>query len=161
MSEVAEAATSATHSDPPPPGRRRNATSTGDHATASDQHESTDKKTKKVYGKLNTTLCDAFFSPEGALWKAAVEDEIASHQKYGTWELVPLPPGRTPIKSKWIFELKPGYDGAAERYKARLVALSCLQHAGLDYDETFNPLVKRSTLRIMLALDATRDVDAI
>ena len=67
MSEVAEAATSATHSDPPPPGRRRNATSTGDHATASDQHESTDKKTKKVYGKLNITLCDAFFSPEGAL----------------------------------------------------------------------------------------------
>ena len=74
---------SAVHSDPP--GRRRNMLAVaGYHATASDQHESTDQTTKKVYGKLNITLSDVFSSPEGALWKAAVEDEIASHQKNGT-----------------------------------------------------------------------------
>ena len=131
----------------------------GYRATATDQHDATDQPINKIHGKLNITLCDALSSPEGALWKAAVEEEIASHQKNGTWELVPLPPGRTPIKSKWIFELKPGYDGVAERYKARLVALGCSQRAGVDYDETFAPVVKLSTLRIMLALVAARDLD--
>ncbi len=99
----------------------------GYHASASGNHGLTDLSPKKIYGKLNITLHDALSSSEGELWKAAVEDEIKSLQKNGTWELVPLPPGRTPIKSKWIFEIKPGYDGITERYKARLVALGCSQ----------------------------------
>ena len=72
-----------------------------------------------------------------------MEDELNSLKKNGIWELVPLPPGRKPIKSKWIFELKPAYD---ERYKARLVALGCSQCAGLDYNKTFAPVVRLSTL---------------
>jgi hypothetical protein len=104
----------------------------GYHATATDHEKSTVPPNKKTYGKLNTTLSAALSSPEGALWKAAVEDELTSLKKNGTWELVPLPPGRKPIKSKWILELKPGYDGVSERYKARLVALGCSQRAGLD-----------------------------
>lgn len=112
----------------------------GYHATAPGHKKSTDQPEKKIYGKPNITLSAALSSPQGPLWKTAVEDELNSLHKNGTWELVPLPPGRTPIKSKWIFELKPGYDGVADRYKARLVALGCSQWAGLDYNETFGLL---------------------
>lgn len=130
-------------------------------ATASDHGESTDQPTKKLYGKLNITLSAALLSPEGPLWMVAVEDEINSLHENGTWELVPLPMGHTPIKSKWIFELMPGYDGVADRYKARLEALGCSQRDGLDYNETFVPVIRLSTLRIILALVAARDLDVI
>lgn len=55
----------------------------------------------------------------------------------------------------------PGYDGVAERYKARLAALCCSQRDGLDYNETFVPVIRLSTLRIILALVAARDLDVI
>jgi hypothetical protein len=112
----------------------------GYHATAPRHRTSTDQPEKKIYGKLNITLSAALSSPQGPLWKTAVEDELNSLHKNETWELVPLPPRRTPIKSKWIFELKPGYDGVAERYKARLVNLGCSQRDGLDYNEKFGLL---------------------
>lgn len=75
----------------------------GYHATASDHEKSTVPPNKKTYGEMNTIFSAALSSPEGALWKSAVEDELTSLKKNGTWELVPLPPGRNPIKSKWIF----------------------------------------------------------
>lgn len=133
----------------------------GFQANADSFRASEGRSNQKVYGKLDLSLNDALSSQEGEKWKTAIEDELKSFKDNGTWELVSLPPERIPIKSKWIFELKPGYDGVAERYKARLVALGCSQRAGLDYNETFAPVVRLSTLRIILSLVAVHDLDVI
>ena len=67
----------------------------------------------------------------------------------GTWELVDLPTGRKPIDCKWIFKVKKGSDGSVQRYKARLVAKGFAQKYGVDYDETFAPVVRYSSIRTL------------
>jgi hypothetical protein len=81
--------------------------------------------------------------------------------KNGTWEVVPLPPGRATVKCRWVVEIKPGYEGVPERYKARLVAKGFTQKYGVDYNETFAPVVKLPTLRTILALVAANDLEVL
>ena len=70
------------------------------------------------------------------------------------WELVESPADRKVVGSKWIFKRKVDADGAVERYKARLVAQGCTQRFGLDYEETFRPVVRFESIRSMVALGA-------
>lgn len=58
--------------------------------------------------------------------------------------------GRTTVQNKWLFKIKPGYKDVALRYKSRLVAKGFTQHYGIDYEETFAPVVKHSSLRAVL-----------
>ena len=58
------------------------------------------------------------------------------------WDLMELPQGRSPVGSKWIYKVKTGADGSMERYKARLVAQGYSQKFGIDYEETFCPVVR-------------------
>lgn len=81
--------------------------------------------------------------------------------KNGTWEVVPLPPGRGTVKCRWVFEIKPGYEGVPELYKERLVAKGFAQKYGVDYNETFAPVVKLPTLRTILALVAANDLKVL
>ena len=90
-----------------------------------------------------------------------MDDEYASLMKNNTWKLFPLPPGRVPIKCRWVFDIKAGYEGVPERYKARLVALGCFQKPGVDFNQTFTPVVKLSTLRLLLALVAAHDLEVL
>lgn len=69
-----------------------------------------------------------------------------------TWTLVNIPKGRKPLKSKWVFTMKRDMDGNIVRYKARLVAKGCSQLFGIDYNETFSPVVRYSTIRFLIAL---------
>ena len=84
-------------------------------------------------------------------WQAAMEDEITSIHKNETWDLVPLPVGKKAITSKWVYKVKPGLNGAADRFKARLVARGFEQQYGVDFEETFAPVVKWSTIRALTA----------
>jgi hypothetical protein len=75
-----------------------------------------------------------------------------------TWSITTLPPDKTSIKSRWIFEVKPGVRGADPRYKAKLVAKGYSQRFGIDYDETF-AVAKQDTLRMILSFVAVYDLE--
>src|SRR4051812_46212104 len=88
-------------------------------------------------------------------WRAAMEDEFSALQNNQTWRLVPPVPGGNIIESKWVFKVKLKSDGSIERYKARLVAKGFKQRYGLDYEDTFSPVVKPTTIRLLLSLAVT------
>jgi len=102
---------------------------------------------------------EALESPQAPEWKQAIEEELKSVIENHTWELVELPKGRTPVKCRWTFRVKRGAGGEVIKYKARLVAKGFTQRYGIDYLETYAPVVKLTSLRIILALAAARDYE--
>ena len=99
-----------------------------------------------------TNFCDANTSQDSAKWKAAMETEMKSLIESNVWDLVELPPGRKTVGSKWVFKKKTGADGSVQRYKARLVAQGYTQKYGTDYNETFCPVVRQESLRLLITL---------
>ena len=85
-------------------------------------------------------------------WINVMDKELGSLSANEVWDLVQLPEGRRIVGSKWIFKTKKDANGAVERYKARLVAQGCSQKYGQDYDETFSPVVRFESIRIVIAL---------
>lgn len=90
-------------------------------------------------------------SPQRSEWIAAAEREYEALMNNETWSLVELPPGRKSVGCKWVFKAKYTPDGNVDRYKARLVAKGYAQKAGVDYDETYSPVVSFPSLRAVLA----------
>lgn len=78
-------------------------------------------------------------------WQQAMQDEFDALKAQGTWELVPPPTHRAIIGSKRVYKLKKNHDGSISRYKARLVAQRYNQEHGLDFFETFSPVVRHTT----------------
>jgi len=74
------------------------------------------------------------------------------------WELKPLPKGFKAVNCKWVFKTKRDSEGKVERFKARLVAKEFKQRPGIDNDETFSPISKKDSFRIILALKAHFDL---
>ena len=99
-----------------------------------------------------TTVTQASRDPH---WKSAMDSEIEALTKLGTWELVPPNPSRNLVKCKWVYRIKYNSDGSLDRYKARLVAKGFQQRPGIDYTETFSPVVRPTTIRTLLALAVT------
>jgi hypothetical protein len=86
-----------------------------------------------------------------------MEEEYAALLANHTWDLVPRPPGTNVVTGKWLFRHKLTSDGSLDHYKARWVLRGFTQRPGVDYDETFSPVVKFATVRAVLSLALSRD----
>jgi histone deacetylase 1/2 len=113
------------------------------------------------------TILYAYFCSTGELsstaealpdvrWKAAMDEEYDALIKNKTWHLFPSDHGQNIIDFKWVYEVKQKADGSIYRYKARLVAKGFKQHYGIDYEDTFSPVVKSATIRVVLSLAVSR-----
>ncbi|XP_070029916.1 uncharacterized protein [Nicotiana sylvestris] len=105
------------------------------------------------------TFKAAMLSSNSAFWKEAVNSEIQSILDNHTWELVDLPPGNNPLGSKWIFKRKIKADGTIDKYKARLVIKGYRQKEGLDYFDTYPPVTRITSIRVLVALAAVYDLE--
>ncbi|XP_061363168.1 uncharacterized protein LOC133306807 [Gastrolobium bilobum] len=85
-------------------------------------------------------------------WRKAMNDELSALEQNQTWKLVTLPHGKQQIGCKWVYKIKYEADGTIEGYKARFVAKGYTQLEGIDYLETFSPVVKITTVRVLLAI---------
>lgn len=89
---------------------------------------------------------------KSAQWREAMACEITALLKQGTWTLVPHTSKQNLVGCRWIYKIKHRSDGSTERFKARLVAKGFHQQPGIDYHDTFSPVVKFTTIRLMLSL---------
>ena len=83
-----------------------------------------------------------------------MEEEMNSMKSNEVWDLVDLPLGCKTIRNKWVLNIKCKADRTIDRYKARLVAKGYMQHEGIDYEETFSPVVRFASIHLILAIVA-------
>jgi hypothetical protein len=88
-------------------------------------------------------------SEEKDEWLDSCQEEMDAHNENGTFDIVDAPDGRKPVGSRWVFTIKD--DG---RYKARLVAQGYSQKFGLDYSETFSPVIRYDSIKVLIGVAA-------
>lgn len=91
-------------------------------------------------------------------WRNAMIDELESHRRNGTWELVERPPGRKIVGAKWVLKIKRNEKDEIVKHKARLVAQGCIQKPGIDFEEVYAPVARIATLRTFLVVAAKRSM---
>ena len=105
------------------------------------------------------TFKEAMSSPKASYWKEAINSEIESILQNHTWELVDLPPGTKTLGCKWIFKKKMKANGSIDKYKARLVAKGYKQREGLDYFDTYSPVSRITSIRMLIAIAAINNLE--
>ncbi|KAK4386324.1 Retrovirus-related Pol polyprotein from transposon TNT 1-94 [Sesamum angolense] len=99
-----------------------------------------------------SNIWNVMASSKAKQWKEAVKSEMDSIVSNRTWMLVDLPPGCTTIGCKWIFKKKLKPNGTVDKFKARLVAKGFKQKDGIDYFDTYSPVSRLTTIRVLIAL---------
>ncbi|KAH9703748.1 Integrase catalytic domain-containing protein [Citrus sinensis] len=103
---------------------------------------------------------EAIHGPYKDEWKKAMDEEIDSLKKNNTWELVKRPANSRTVGCKWIYKVKDGLTATEpRRFKARLVAKGYTQRAGVDFKVVFSPIVRHTSIRVLLALTAIKDME--
>jgi transposase InsO family protein len=99
---------------------------------------------------IPNTYEEAIASDDSSQWKAAMDIEMSTLQANNTWTTKPLPAGREETKGRWVFTVKQGKKPGQIQYKARYVARGYSQIHGVDYDETYSPTTKFTSIRTLL-----------
>ncbi|KXJ80952.1 hypothetical protein RP20_CCG022519 [Aedes albopictus] len=110
----------------------------------SPQHNSDDPATPE----------DALSRDDARLWKSAIQEEYEAQMRNRTWTLTDLPAGRKAIRCKWVYKTELDAEGRPACHKARLVIKGYPQRKGVDYEETYAPVVRHSSLQYLFATDA-------
>ncbi|XP_058732599.1 uncharacterized protein LOC131604129 [Vicia villosa] len=101
--------------------------------------------------KIPNNIQEALQKPK---WISVVREEVQALVRNGTWEITAIPEGKKVVGCKWIFLIKHNADGSIKKYKARLVAKRFRQSYGVDYKDTFAPVGKLNSVRVLLSLTA-------
>lgn len=109
-------------------------------------------------GAEEIDFSEALNGPEAENWKLAMREELQSFEYNNAWELVDIPSDTNIVQCKWVLNKKLDVNDKV-RYRARLVAKGFSQQCGIDYVDTFAPVVKHSTLRMLFALSVQWDMD--
>ena len=99
---------------------------------------------------IPTSYEEAVNSEDAKLWKAAMDAEVQTLEQNETWVLSPLPQGRSETKGRWVYTIKQGKSEGEVQYKARYVAKGYSQIQGVDYDETYSPTTRFTSIRALL-----------
>ena len=125
-----------------------------------------DPKSKAyLTNQTNDDLCDpkdineALNGPNCSKWKQAIQSELESIKANNVCNIVDRPANKKVIGTRWVFKKKKNENNVPERFKARLVAKSYDQKYGIDYSETFTPVVRVQSLRTIFAVAANCDLE--
>src|SRR5713226_5381573 len=105
------------------------------------------------------TYAEAMKRSDAVQWEMACEQERKAFEGMGMYSVVPCLQGRKVVGSKWVFHIKHGPDGTIQKYKAQLVARGFMQVESIDYNKTFAPMTKLTSLRMILALANKHDLE--
>ncbi|KAL0283992.1 UNVERIFIED_CONTAM: Retrovirus-related Pol polyprotein from transposon TNT 1-94 [Sesamum angustifolium] len=148
--------------------KRTREVANGDHQRDEEPRRSKRAKRAKTFGpdfltylleNEPRTINEALSSPEAPFWKEAINSEIESIMQNHTWELVDVPSGSKPLGCKWILKKKYKADGSIDKYKARLVAKGFKQKEGLDFFDTYSPVTRITSIRVLIAVAALYDLE--
>lgn len=106
------------------------------------------------------TISEALSSARSDEWRKAMKSELEAFKSNNAWELVDKPSNKNIVKNKWVFKIKRDHNGDIVTYKARLVAKGFTQKYGVDYSETFSPVIRFTNLRLLLAMTVELDLEA-
>lgn len=109
-------------------------------------------------GDDEMTYNDAISGPEKQQWLQAMAEELQSFSDNAVWEVVHAPENVSVVQCKWVLKKKFDHENKV-RYRARLVAKGFTQKAGVDYLDTFSPVIRHSTLRLLLAMSVQMNMN--
>jgi hypothetical protein len=105
------------------------------------------------------TVREAVNSEDSKLWKKVIVEEMDALDKNEAWDIVDFLAGRKSVGRKWLFKKKFNVEGKVEKYKARVVEKCYSQVEGIDFGDSFSPVAKLTSIRFILSIDVSFDLE--